>query len=120
MKGRKPSGIVAGSIGEVPRPPAWLSKDAKAEWRRIMPDLVERRVLTDADLGGVENYCIAIGRVREIESMLRAGFYVRLFRAQNQAIETARRIGAEIGATPVSRSRPAIREGDGEDLSYLD
>jgi P27 family predicted phage terminase small subunit len=119
MKGRKPAMILAGSspVDRVPSAPAWLSADAKKEWRRIMPLLVERRILTDADMGGVENYCVAIGRTREIEKLFRkAGGDIdpRLFRMQNQAIMTARQLAAELGLTPVSRSRPAIRE-DNED-----
>lgn len=125
MRGRKPAAIVAGStpVAKVPNAPAWLSKDAKAEWRRVMPILVERRILTDADMGGVENYCVAIGRTREIEKLFRkAGGDIdpRLFRMQDKAIQTARQLAAELGLTPVSRSRPSIRDdGAGEDLSDL-
>jgi P27 family predicted phage terminase small subunit len=115
MKGRKPATILAGSspVDRVPSAPAWLSADAKKEWRRIMPLLVERRILTDADMGGVENYCVAIGRTREIEKLFRkAGGDIdpRLFRMQDKAIQTARQLAAELGLTPVSRSRPSIRE----------
>lgn len=116
MKGRKPASIVAGTVSEVPRAPAWLSKDAKAEWRRILPDLIARRVVSDGDMGSVENYVVAIGRVRELERLLQAGdFDVRLFRAQNQAVQTCRQLAAELGLTPVSRSRPSIREDDDAD-----
>lgn len=121
MKGRKPSAIIAGNVEKIPAAPTWLSKEAKAEWRRVMPDLVERRVLTDADFGMVESYCTAIGRVRQIERMLQAGeLDLKLVRAQDKAMMTARQIAAEIGATPVSRSRPAIREDDAHDTSFLD
>ncbi|RWF07315.1 MAG: phage terminase small subunit P27 family, partial [Mesorhizobium sp.] len=68
MRGRKPAGIVAGTspVTKVPPAPTWLSKDAKAEWRRVAPILVnERKVLTEADLGTLESYCIATGTVRE-------------------------------------------------------
>lgn len=120
MKGRKPSTLTEGDIVEVPRPPSWLSSAAKAEWRRVVPALVERKVLTTADLGGLENYCISVGRVREIERMLRAGFDLKLFRAQNQAAQTARQLAAELGCTPVSRSRPTVRpEGDADEDSPL-
>ena len=120
MKGTKPATILPGSIGTVPRAPAWLSKEAKSEWRRIMPDLVERKILTDADLGNVENYCVSMGHVRQIERMLQLAFDLKLFRAQNQAAQTARQLAAELGCTPVSRSRPTLRDdGDGDDLSFL-
>ena len=65
MRGTKPA-LVSDPKGlaAIPKPPAWLSKDAKAEWRRVTPLLVERRILSDADLGTLENYANAIGNVR--------------------------------------------------------
>nr|WP_205520629.1 phage terminase small subunit P27 family [Propylenella binzhouense] len=109
-------------MASAPRPPTWLSKDAKAEWKRIMPLLIERRVITDADMGSVENYCVSIGRVREIERMIRAAGTVdpALFRMQDKATQTARQLAAELGLTPVSRSRPSVRnDDDDDDLSPL-
>ena len=72
MKGTKPRLVVDNdAVRTVPRPPAWMSKDAAAEWRRVLPALVERRILTTADLGSLENYCTAIGQVREAERHIR-------------------------------------------------
>lgn len=74
MKGRKPElQADANAITET-RPPAWLSEHAKAEFRRVMPELARRRSLTPADLGCLESYCVAIGKVRGLEQLLRAGF----------------------------------------------
>lgn len=125
MKGRKPQSILASgsTIEKVAAAPAWLSGDAKGEWRRIMPLLVERKILTAADMGGVENYCVAIGRTREIERLFRAAggeIDPRLFRMQDKAIQTARQLAAELGLTPVSRSRPAMREDPADDDSPFD
>jgi phage terminase small subunit len=87
-----------------------------------MPLLVERRILTDADMGGVENYCVAIGYVREIEKARRGTSDIdpKLFRMQDKAIQTARQLAAELGLTPVSRSRPSIREDADDEASPLD
>ncbi len=120
MKGRKPSGVTVdrAAVASVPRAPAWLSTAAQAEWRRIMPLLIERRILTDADLGSVENYCVATGRVREIERLIQAAggdIDPKLFRMQAQASTGARQLAAELGLTPVSRSRPAVRDDDDDD-----
>ncbi|MEW9838093.1 phage terminase small subunit P27 family [Mesorhizobium sp. ZMM04-4] len=112
----------------MPNPPAWLSKDAKAEWRRVAPILVdERKVLTEADLGTLESYCIATGTVREAHRTLNHdGLMIGdkrhpAFGVMNAAQTTARLCAAELGLTPVSRSRPAIRDdGDDDDLSPLD
>jgi P27 family predicted phage terminase small subunit len=125
MRGLKPRLIVDnGAIKKAEPAPSFLSKEAKAEWRRVMPALVKRRILTVADLGGVENYCIAIGRVRQVERQIQASegeIDPGLVRMQDKAIQTSRQLAAELGLTPVSRSRPVIREeGDDGDLSDLD
>lgn len=132
MRGRKPQTIVAGSnaVAEVPRAPSWLSKDAKAEWNRVAPILIERRTLTDADLGTLESYCTATGAVREAQRAInRDGLIIETdkgpkrhpaFGIMNAAATTARLCASELGLTPVSRSRPAIREEpDDEDVSDL-
>ena len=115
MKGRKPQLAADTSALDVStKPPSWLSKHAKAEWRRVMPELAKRRILTPADLGCLESYCIAIGRIRELEILLRAGIDPKLCRMQDKAMVTARQLASELGLTPVSRSRPAVRETDNE------
>ena len=123
MKGRKPElAADRNALDTITPPPGWLSKHAKAEWRRVMPDLTARRILTAADLGSVECYCIASSRVRDLEALLSVAIDPKVFRMQDQAMKTARQLAAELGLTPVSRSRPSIRE-DGnadDDLSPLD
>lgn len=130
MKGRKPQLIIDnGAVDRVPSPPGWFSKEAKSEWRRIMPALVERRILTKADLGSVENYCTAIATAREAERHLQAHGHVYEVEGTlkrnpaslvlKDAMATARQLAAELGLTPVSRSRPAVRD-DGDDDSLLD
>jgi P27 family predicted phage terminase small subunit len=118
MKGRKPqlAADVNALDGDI-RPPIWLSKHAKAEWRRVMPELVKRRILTAADFGSLESYCVATGRIRDIEKLLRAGIDPTLFRMQDQAMKTARQLAAELGLTPVSRARPSMRDDGGDDDS---
>lgn len=125
MRGTKPH------MKEAPDPvtgipaPRWLSKDAKAEWARVMPILTERRILTEADLGSLENYCIATGQVREMERALQKQGHIieangmpkrnPAVGIQSDAMTRARLLAAELGLTPVSRSRPAIREDDDAD-----
>lgn len=130
MRGTKPHLVVDnGPVRRVPSAPGWLSKDGKAEWRRVVPILVERRILTRADLGSLENYCVAIGQVREMERHLQGHGHVVEVEGvmkrnpavgiQSDAMTRARLLAAELGLTPVSRSRPAIREDDDAD-SLLD
>ncbi|OYW33058.1 MAG: hypothetical protein B7Y12_03850 [Rhizobiales bacterium 24-66-13] len=110
-------------MARAPGAPTWLAREAKAEWRRVIPGLVNRRIITTTDLGTLENYCVAIGQVRQIQRRLQeiGGIDLQLMRLQNQTMATARQHAAELGLTPVSRSRPTIREdGDDEDISDLD
>ena len=122
MKGTKPKlRTDAAPLGELPAP-VWLSEEAAAEWDRIMPILAERRILTSADLGSLENYCMAIGQVREMERHLQEHGHVVWLDGvmkrnpavgiQSDAMTRARLLAAELGLTPVSRSRPAMREED--------
>lgn len=123
MRGRKPAAIVAGSspIADVPKAPAWLSKDARAVWKQVAAILVERKVLTDADLGTLESYCTATGTVRECqrtineEGLTLGGKRHPLLTTQNAAMQTARLCAAELGLTPVSRSRPSVRQTEASD-----
>ena len=133
MRGAKPAIISdKAAVKTVTAAPAWLSPDAQAEWNRVMPIIVERRILTVADLGSFENYCIAIGTVREMDRHLQKNGHVYELEGafkrnpavgvQSDAMTRARLLAAELGLTPVSRSRPSVREdGDGDDdLSPLD
>lgn len=126
MRGAKPDlKTDNAAMTKAPKVPAWLTRHAKAEWKRIMPLLTARKVLTEADMGSVENYCVAIGQVREMQEMIskqgpvimtergpRAHPAVRI---QSDAMTRARLLASELGLTPVSRSRPAIRDDDAED-----
>ncbi len=123
MKGRKPELVEdADAIASVPKPPSFLSRHGKAEWRRVMPLLIERKILTDADMGCLENYCVAIARVREFEQAIRKAALpdLAIVRAQDKAMQTARQLAAELGLTPVSRSRANVREGGNEELDFLE
>lgn len=132
MRGTKPHMVCdpepAGDLSA----PAWMAEHARHEWDRVMPILTERRILTTADLGSLENYCLAIGVVREMEEELQqrgrviedAGGKLKRNPAvgiQSDAMNRSRLLAAELGLTPVSRSRPAIRdEEDDDDLSLMD
>lgn len=105
-------------LTKAPPAPKWMTDEARAEWKRIMPRLIEDRIVTKADLTGVENYCVAVGRVREIETLFRAGGLDKtLFGMQNRAMQTARQLAAEYGLSPVSRARvgSASTEDDDDD-----
>lgn len=135
MRGVKPHiKIERDALEDMPAPD-WLSEDAKKEWRRIVPILGQRRILTEADLGSVENYCMAIGLAREMEREIqRIGAVQKIYAIdkdgesrlvrvaknpavsiQSDAMTRARLLAAEIGCTPVSRSRPTVEDNEGDD-----
>lgn len=101
-------------------PPAWLSPDARAEWSRVIPILTDRKILSAADLGSLENYCVAIGTVREMDRYLQEKGHIidvegvprrnPAVGIQAEAMTRSLRLAAELGLTPVSRSRPTIRD----------
>jgi P27 family predicted phage terminase small subunit len=116
VKGRKPRLRKATKAIGRKKPPAWLSPFAKEEWDRVMPELAARKILTVADLGSLESYCSAMGSVRLFDMLSRKGGIANLdykaLRLRNQSMQIARQLAAELGLTPVSRSRPAVRDND--------
>lgn len=122
MKGIKPRLVVSNDVTlNVPTPPAWLSKEGRAEWRRVARDLIGRGVVVETDLAGLEAYCAAIAGVRETARIItRQGRMVGkkphpAVRMQLQYLETSRRYAAELGLTPTSRSRRAIKPPSKDD-----
>lgn len=131
MRGRKPSSIAPGTskVSAVPRAPAWLSKAAAAEWRKVAAILVERDVLTEGDLGTLAAYCDAFGQLVDASRQITADGLVLdgkkhpLLGTQIAARNQVRQLAAELGLTPVARSRPAIRDdasADDDDPFGLD
>ena len=131
MRGAKPK-IISGSntLKSAPKPPIWLSKEAKIEWKRVAPILVERGTLTEGDLGMLESYCTAVGTIRAGQALINAeGLTVigpqgvkrhPAVGIVNSAQTTARQAANELGLTPVSRSRPVMRDdADSADMSFL-
>ena len=135
MKGRKPEiRIARDALAEVP-PPEWLSDLAAAYWVDVVRDLSGRKILTPDNLPSVANYCLALAAVREAEADIREHGRVidqmaeakdgKLYRKgrvpnpavkqMNDAISLSLRLAAELGATPISRSRPSLPDDDGQD-----
>ncbi|MFC3322627.1 P27 family phage terminase small subunit [Mesorhizobium cantuariense] len=110
-------------LTKAPPPPRYFSAFAKAEWARVMPRLIDDRIITKADLGGVEDFCLARGLVREIDAIMRSAdgaIDLKLVRAQDKAMQTARQLAAEYGLSPTSRTRVGGRDDDHDDTNPLD
>ncbi|MBY2941409.1 phage terminase small subunit P27 family [Rhizobium ruizarguesonis] len=118
LRGIKPSiERDSNALTKAPAAPKQLSTYARAEWKRIMPGLIERGIITRGDLGGVEDYCRARGLVREIEDALRTSGEIdmKLCRLQDKAMQTARQLAAEYGLSPVSRARVGSAAAEDDD-----
>lgn len=143
MKGAKPHIRLERDVMTDTPAPSWFTLAAREEWERVTPLLVERKILTKADLGILESYCMAIGQSRDMERALqRDGVIIKIFamdkqgavvlddngkpvlakmqknpavRVQKDAMNTARLLGAELGVSPVSRSRPTVGGDDDQD-----
>lgn len=121
LRGIKPSLAPDGeALTKAPTAPKHLTTQAKAEWKRIMPQLIARRIITQADLAGVEAYCAAAGAVRQIgEALAMAGGLpdLKLGGLQIRYMQTARQLAAEYGLTPTSRARIGSSAPEGDDGS---
>ncbi|PTE19875.1 phage terminase small subunit P27 family [Cereibacter changlensis JA139] len=110
------------ALTKAPPAPAYLSSQAKAEWKRIMPQLIARQIITRADLAGIENYCSAAGAARQIAEIINAMPVpdLKLGGLQIRYMQTARQLAAEYGLTPTSRARIGSNAtGDDDDDNPL-
>ncbi|MFG1399911.1 phage terminase small subunit P27 family [Roseixanthobacter pseudopolyaromaticivorans] len=100
-----------------------MTPQACKEWRRVMPVLVERRVLSEADIHAVERFCEASGDIHISRAAIdKDGAYTLnrfgelkrhpAFATLREATAEARRWAAELGLSPASRSRAGTHEDD--------
>lgn len=115
-KVRKPPSFVR----KAPAPPSWLSKEAKAEWRRVVPELERLGLLKAGDRSGLANYCETwatfVAATKRVQS---EGLTVEIAQGMvaHPAVAIARNAGkeirswcAEFGLTPSSEGRLNIPE----------
>lgn len=104
------------AMKKAPAAPRHLSASARAEWKRIMPSLIERGILTTSDLGGIEDLCVMRGLTHDYAEALRADPLNKvLFGMLNRATQTAKQLAAEYGLSPVSRARVGAAGPDDDD-----
>lgn len=114
----------------VPLRPKWLDKEARAEWDRVVPQLVELKVLTGLDGGALERYCVAHSNwVKAQRDVQKHGPVVKTpFGPQkNPAIKlaqeeraAARLLAGELGLSPSARSRVKVTEKEPEEDKAAD
>lgn len=157
MAGRKPKPtaqkIIEGNPGRrplnenEPKPqpgagkcPSFLSREARAEWNRIVPELERIGVLTMVDAGAIAACCQLYGRWIQLERDINnegnsieepcfdkegnpTGTIIKInpkVTAARQTLQQYRAYCTEFGLTPSSRSRIVVAGGANEDDDILD
>lgn len=135
-KGRKADlrVIEGGTTAEVSQfdVPAHINPAMHGEWRDVVADLKRRRIFTDAMLGAVEAYIMALWSMRQAQKALDdhgqlvVGPKGTLMKnpavtLHGKAQATVMRLSAELGLTPAARSRPKMKEeGDDAEGTQID
>ena len=103
-------------ITALPPAPGFFDEMATFEWGRVGPDLVEKKLLTEADMAAFTMYCLSVSRVVAAERLIaRDGMMIKTpqgFMQAHPAIAISRQCGAEVrkfaqefGMTPSARTR---------------
>jgi P27 family predicted phage terminase small subunit len=125
-RNRRPT---AGRVVFVARPamPRDLPAEAKAEWRRVVPELEGMGLLATVDRGALIRYCTAWADWVELQRLIQQsgkvlkgsrGHLVRnpLWFMRNDAEQTVTELGKQLGLTPAARLRVGVRHEVAEDL----
>ncbi len=111
---------------KAPKSPAFLSENAKKEWKRVAPVLHEMGLLTEVDVAALAVYCQAYARWMEAEKTLAeegttfttekgyVGAHPAISIAK-QCWATIKQFAAEFGLTPSARGRMTLPEPDQEE-----
>lgn len=113
---------------EAPTCPSFLTKDAKAEWKRIIDDLVSLGIVAKIDRAELAIYCQAYAdwkKAREMIAALGDAGYVEntpsgykqmaaWMQVANRAEERMRTAGAAFGLSPSARSKLRVQSPQGE------
>jgi P27 family predicted phage terminase small subunit len=100
----------------MPSCPKWLTKEAKAEWRRVARRLHDAGVLTSVDRAVLATYCQAWARWCEAEQMIEqhgqtatndkgVSYLSPWLMASSMASKDVMQAAAKLGMTPSDRAR---------------
>lgn len=103
-----------------PTCPAWLTGDARAEWKRVTEELFSMKILTAPDRAAVDAYCAIYGQWRDaLRLVKKQGMVLESEHGsyENPASKIASRCADQIhkylcqfGLTPASRSRVNVTQ----------
>lgn len=106
-------------VTKMPPPPGFLDAVGVMEWDRVGPELIEKQLLTVADMAAFTLYCLSVSRVVECEKQLsKSGLTITTPQGFIQAhplISIGRQAGVEVrkfcqefGLTPSARTRVKV------------
>lgn len=110
--------------------PSWLPRAAKAEWRRVVPELERMGLLAKVDRAALTAFCQAVALAedaqRDIDQNGLVVFGAQGGRVKNpaatvvkDAAATIRAFASEFGLTPSARSRLVVPRGDVDEAERL-
>lgn len=124
----RPVNLGPAFVRRAPDPPTWLSPEAKAEWRRVVPELERLRLLSGVSRAGLAAYCetwatfAAATRLVQVEGLTTA---TPRGPRPHPALAIARAAGAELrrwqveyGMTPASEQRVPPHTDDLDDADF--
>jgi P27 family predicted phage terminase small subunit len=111
-------------------PPDFLDAEAKKEWKRIGPELVQLGLFTSADVVAFASYCVSYSRLIKAQKKInRLGLTMKTgnnyhvprpeIAITNNAMKLIKDFAIQFGFTPSARGRidlPKKDDGEGEDL----
>ena len=113
---------VPAAVDDLKSPPAGLPEAAQVVWRRLAPDLVDKKVLTawDSDLFGA--YCIAKAQydacrermgddyvvMGSMKQLVKSPYWVEM----NEALTQMIRLSARFGLSPADRAGLVVNAGN--------
>lgn len=126
---RKPRPAVRAVAG-TPGCPTWLDREARAEWKRVTPELERLGVLARIDRAVLTMYCRWWSRWVELDRQLKdvrsEGRHSReatkspLWQPYREAADKVRELAKELYLTPNARARTPLKAPAAEDESDLD
>jgi len=98
---------------KAPAPPSSLGKEAKAEWKRLVPRLDKKGVLAEVDRAGLTILCEAWAEYQELGKTLKklmvGGMdWRRIKSAQHEAYLRWQNLAQRFGLTPADRPRVKV------------
>jgi len=105
--------------------PRHLGRLAKAEWRRVVPELQRLGLLSIIDRAALEGYCSEYVLYRQCEDILQREGVIFMTETgymqqrpevaiRAKALASMRQFMAQFGMTPASRSRVSVQQPEGE------